>query len=45
MRWQLEEFLLNRGANGAAYGYIAEANNPLVKVFQEAKEFEPAMCN
>src|SRR5215211_7478997 len=32
-----------RAANGAAYCYIAQANNPLVKVFQEAQEFEPAM--
>jgi hypothetical protein len=33
-----------KAENGAAYGYYAKFNNPLVKVFQEVYEFEPAMC-
>jgi len=33
-----------KAANGVAYGYFAEFNNPFVKIIEEVYEFEPAMC-
>jgi hypothetical protein len=40
-----EEIIIEqKAASGAAYGYFAQFNNPLVKVFQEVYEFEPAIC-
>jgi hypothetical protein len=36
--------LEQKAASGAAYGYFAQYNNPLVEVFQEVHDFEPAIC-
>jgi hypothetical protein len=35
---------VQKAANGAAYSYFAQFNNPLVKISQEAYEFESAIC-
>ena len=36
--------IVQKAANGAAYSYFAQSNNPLVKISQEAYEFESAIC-
>jgi hypothetical protein len=36
--------IVQKAANGAAYSYFAQFNNPLVKLSQDVYEFEPAMC-
>jgi hypothetical protein len=36
--------IVQKAANGAAYSYFAQFNNPLVKISQEAYGFESAIC-
>jgi hypothetical protein len=36
--------IVQKAANGAAFSYFAQFNNPLVKISQEVYEFEPAIC-
>jgi len=38
-----EIIIVQKAANGSAYGYFAQFNNPVAKIFQEVHKFEPAM--